>query len=129
MPRRLEIEDLEKFVMASNPQLSPNGENLAYVVTRAQGDVYVPTLYLVDPKDGAQRNYWEKARNPIWSPDSSQLAFVSNRGMIEIEKGAEIWVTTLYGEPRLVCKAPGGVEQPAWSGDGERNLLPQLCGR
>jgi dipeptidyl aminopeptidase/acylaminoacyl peptidase len=120
MPRRLEIEDLEKFVMASHPQLSPDGENLAYVVTRAQGDVYVPTLYLADPKDGAQRKYWERARNPIWSPDGSQLAFVSNRGMKDEEKGGEIWVTTLHGEPRLVCKASGGAEQPAWSGDGER---------
>ena len=119
MPRRLEIEDLEKFVMVSHPKLSPDGENLVYVVTRAQGDVYVPTLYLADPKDGALRKYWERARNPIWSPDGAQLAFISNRGMKDEEKGGEILVTTLHGEPRLVCKAPGGVEQPAWSGGGE----------
>jgi dipeptidyl aminopeptidase/acylaminoacyl peptidase len=120
LPRRLEIEDLEKFVMASHPQLSPDSESLAYVVTRAQGDTYFPTLYLVDPKDGTPRKFWEKARSPVWSPDGSQLAFVSNRGLKEGEKGAEIWVTTPCGEPRLVCKASGGVEQPAWSGDGER---------
>ena len=90
MPRRLEIEDLDKFVMASHPKLSPNGESLTYVVTRAQGDDYVPTLYLVDPKDGAHRRYWERAKNPIWSPDSAKLAFVSNRGLKEGEKGAEI---------------------------------------
>ena len=120
MPRRLEIEDLDKFVMASHPKLSPNCESLTYVVTRAQGDDYVPTLYLVDPKDGAHRRYWERAKNPIWSPDSAKLAFVSNRGLKEGEKGAEIWVTTVCGEPRLVCSALGGVEQPVWSGDGER---------
>jgi hypothetical protein len=34
MPRRLEIEDLDRFVMASNPQLSPNGKSLVYA--RAQ---------------------------------------------------------------------------------------------
>lgn len=119
MPRRLVIDDLDKFVMASHPQLSPNGESLAYVVTRVQGDIYVPTLYLVDPKDGTHRKYWEKARNPVWSPDGSKLAFVSNRGMKEGEKGAELWVTTLSGEPRLVCKASGGVEQPIWSGDSQ----------
>ena len=118
MPRRLEIEDIDKFVMASHPQLSPDGSSLAYVVTRAEGEAYVPTLYLVDPGDGAPKKYWEKARNPVWSPDGSQLAFVSNRGLKEGEKGAEIWVTTLSGEPRIVCKAPGGVELPAWSGDG-----------
>ncbi len=118
MPRRLEIEDLDRFVMASHPQLSPDGGSLAYVVTRAEGDAYVPTLYLVDPGNGSPKKFWERARNPVWSPDGSQLAFVSNRGLKEGENGAEIWVTTLCGEPRLVCKAPGGVEQPAWSGDG-----------
>ena len=118
MPRRLEIEDLDRFVMASHPQLSPDGGSLAYVVTRVEGEVYVPTLYLVDPGDGSPKKYWERARSPVWSPDGSQLAFVSNRGLKEGEKGAEIWVTTLCGEPRLVCKAPGGVEQPAWSGNG-----------
>jgi dipeptidyl aminopeptidase/acylaminoacyl peptidase len=120
MPRRLEIEDLEKFVAVSHPQLSPDGGGLLYVVTKAQGDAYVPTLYHVDPKDGAPRRYWEKAKSPVWSPDGSQIAFVSNRGLKEGDKGAEIWVTTPLGEPRLVCKAPGGAEQPAWSADGNR---------
>ena len=119
MPRRLEIEDLDKFVMASHPQLSPDGKNLVYVVTRALGDAYVSTLYQVDPSDGAHRRFWENARSPVWSPDGSQIAFVSSRGLKEGEKGAELWVTTLCGEPRLVCRAPGGVEQPAWSGDGK----------
>jgi dipeptidyl aminopeptidase/acylaminoacyl peptidase len=106
------------FVMASHPQLSPDGGNLTYVVTRIEGEAYVPTLYLVDPRNGSPKKYWEKARSPVWCPDSSQLAFVSNRGLKEGEKGDELWVTTLYGEPRLVCKTPGGVEQLAWSGDG-----------
>ena len=119
MPRRLEIDDLEKFVAASHPQLSPDGGSLAYVVTRALGDAYVPTLYLVDPKDGSPRKYWDKARSPVWSRDSSQLAFVSNKGIKEGEKGSELWVTTPEGEPRLVCRAPGGMEQPSWNCDGE----------
>jgi dipeptidyl aminopeptidase/acylaminoacyl peptidase len=118
--RRLEIDDLDKFVMASHPTLSPDGGSLLYVVSRVQGDAYVPTLYLVDPKDGAQRRYWDKARSPTWSPDGSQITFVSNRGLREGEKGAELYVTTPDGEPRLVCKTPGGAEQPQWSGDGRR---------
>ena len=120
MPRRLEIEDLDKFVMVSQPQLSPDGESLAYVATRVQGDIYIPTLYLVDSKEGSPKKFWENARSPTWSPDGSQLAFVSNRGLKEGENGAEILVTALCGEPRLVCRARGGVEQPAWSGDGKR---------
>jgi len=120
MPRKLEIDDLGKFVMASNPQLSPDGESLVYVATRAEGDAYVSTLYLVDPKDGSHRRFWENARNPVWSPDGSQLLFVSTRGMKEGEKGAGVWVSTLCGEPRLICKVPGGAEQPLWSGDGSK---------
>ena len=68
MPRRLEIEDLEKFVAASHPQLSPDGGSLAYVVTRAQGDAYVPTLYLVDPKDGSPKTVLGEGAEPSVEP-------------------------------------------------------------
>jgi dipeptidyl aminopeptidase/acylaminoacyl peptidase len=128
MPRKLEIDDLGKFVMASNPQLSPDGESLVYVATRVEGDAYVSTLYLVDPKDGSHRRFWENARNPVWNPNGSQLLFVSTRGMKDGEKGAGIWVTTLCSEPRLVCKAPGGAEQPLWSGDGSKIFFLSYVG-
>jgi dipeptidyl aminopeptidase/acylaminoacyl peptidase len=128
LPRKLEIDDLDKFVMPSNPCLSPSGENLAFVVTRIRENSFFSTLYIVDSEDGGSKRYFDNAVNPSWSPDGSQIFFLSDRGMKEGDRGTGIWVTNLCGEPRLVTTARGGIEQPSWNGDGSKILFLSYVG-
>jgi len=128
LPRKLEIDDLDKFVMPSNPCLSPSGESLAFVVTRIRENSLFSTLYVVDPRDGRSKRYFDNAVNPSWSPDGGQILFLSDRGMKEGDRGTGIWVTNLCGEPRLVATAGGGVDHPSWSGDGSKILFLSYVG-
>ena len=128
MPQKLEIDDLDKFVMPSNPCLSPSGENLAFVVTRIRGNSYFSTLYIVDTENGRNIRYFDNATNPWRSPDGSQIFFLSDRENKDGDMGTGIWVTTLFGEPRLVTTVRGGVEQPSWNNDGSKILFLSYVG-
>jgi dipeptidyl aminopeptidase/acylaminoacyl peptidase len=125
MARKIELDDLTRFVAVSDPQLSPTLDKVAFVTVRADGkrDAYESTIWIVSGADGKPVRFLSggKDRHPRWSPDGRQLLFVSDRGMEEGEMGAGLWVTPVYGgEPRPVVRMEGGVEQPQWSADGSR---------
>ena len=77
LPRKLSIDDIEKFMMPSNPRFSPSGENLAYIVTKIRNNSNFSTLYVVDSTNGGVKQYFDNAMNPSWSPDGSQIFFLS----------------------------------------------------
>lgn len=110
MSRKLETSDLERFNMVSSPTLSPDASMIAYVVTRCLDDGYASIITVADTMEGKPlRSYSEgNPKSPTWSPDGSQLLFTSKKG-IEDGKGTGVWTGNLdAGEPRLVCRAPGG---------------------
>jgi len=114
---------MARFMMASNPQLSPDASRLAYVVTRIEGDDYDTTIMIVDASDGSLLKFLsgKKDRSPRWSPDGKRLLFLSDRGMEEGEKGTGVWLLPIVsGEPKKVAHMEGGVEQPRWGADGGR---------
>src|SRR5512136_405186 len=115
LPRKLSIDDIDKFVMPSNPRFSPSGENLAYVVTRIRKNSNFSTLYIVDSTNGSVKQFFDNAVNPSWSPDGRQMLFLSDRGVKEGENETGIWVTNLCGESRLLTTLRGGIEQPSWN--------------
>jgi hypothetical protein len=58
--------------------------------------------------------------HPLWSPDGSQLACISDRGLA----GHHLPYTMVTGEePVLAASFPGSAEQLAWSQDGHRLLV------
>ena len=120
LTQKLEIDDLEKLAMPSNPCFSPSGDYLAYVVTRIMENSLFSTLYIADSENGGYKRYIDDAVSPSWSPDGTQIFFLSRRGKKEGTEGTGIFVTTLLGEPRLVTVARGGVELPSWNHDGSK---------
>ncbi|MDQ3328831.1 MAG: S9 family peptidase, partial [Chloroflexota bacterium] len=124
MPERTLIAatDLYGYHYASDPQLSPDGAQVAYVLTHMdrEEDEYRSAIYVV-PSDGGgePRRYTSGAKRdttPRWSPDGKSLLFVSDR-----EEKPQLYVLPADGgEARKVTSAPNGAGDPAWSPDGTK---------
>lgn len=117
--RAITIEDLYKIQNVSDPQISPDGKKIAFVITSfdlkkgsSNSDIF---LINADGSNMRQMTFCEKADfNPRWSPDGSKLMFVSTRN-----EGAQIWLLPTYmGEPEQLTHFSTGVSDPVWSPDG-----------
>ena len=123
MARKLPFtpDDIYLLKQVSDPQLSPDGQLVAYVVSvpDREADETRMSVYLA-PLDGSEsaRRFTHGARDhtPRWSPNGRALAFVSDRG----EK-SQLFVAPMDGgEARQVTHSKWGISQPAWSPDGSK---------
>jgi dipeptidyl aminopeptidase/acylaminoacyl peptidase len=125
--RAITLDDLHRFRDVRDPQLSPEGNWVAYTVTTVRldddergSDVWMSSW------DGAQRVRltWstESEHTPRWSPDGRFLAFLSGRG--DDHESDQLWLLNRTGgEAERLTQFPGGVEEYAWSPDGRRLAL------
>jgi len=122
---RIGPADLDRIEDVAEPELSPDGEHLAYSVTttNVEADKRQSDLWRVryDGRDRVQltRTPEDSEWLPRWSPDGRSLAFLSDRGGEDAK--TQVWLMpTLGGEPRRVTDLPEGVEDYDWSPDGKR---------
>ena len=107
------------------PAWSPDGQSLAVVLQRSGWD----NVYLIPAGGGEPRAltqgswedspYSETLSTPVFSPDGSELAIVSNRGNLE---SRFVWLVPLDGTAprRLTDRATGSELRPQFSPDGRR---------
>jgi dipeptidyl aminopeptidase/acylaminoacyl peptidase len=128
--RNVEVRDLMRIRMVSDPQISPDGRRVAFVHTSIdyKKDEYVSDLWLADLETGRVDQFTSgrgKDKNPGWSPDGRSLLFTSKPPTKEEEKKKpQLYVIPVDGgEARLLTDMEGGVEAPRWSPDGRRILF------
>jgi dipeptidyl aminopeptidase/acylaminoacyl peptidase len=114
-------EDLFSLEMASDPQISPHGNLVAYV--RLSEDIMTDKdramIWLIDTATGAQRPLDGALgeSGPRWSPDGKRLAYMApgpdGRGQLHVR-----WMET--GQSAVLAVLPEHVGALTWSPDGSQ---------
>ncbi len=136
--RAINADDLFRITIVSDPHVSPDGNKIAWVQTRADKelDTYRASIWIAD-RDGTHARQLTSGTNrdqhPRWSPDSQSLAFVSNRPHVlaavdtEPKPGAaaakptdQVWTIRIDGgEATQRTNHSASASNPAWSPDGK----------
>jgi Tol biopolymer transport system component/imidazolonepropionase-like amidohydrolase len=95
-----------------DPVLSPDGSQAAFT---ALGDLWMADLEAGTPPRNITDDVYIDM-SPSWSPDGTQIAFVSDR-----EGKADIWLLDIAsGEQRRITDVPKPANSPVWSPDGTK---------
>jgi dipeptidyl aminopeptidase/acylaminoacyl peptidase len=117
-------EDLFRLRFVADPQISPDGATVVYVVAWVDPDDhtrYRSQIMLV-PFDGScaprpLTSGRHRDSAPRWSPDGCSLAFVSDR---DGDRSQLFLLPLQGGEPRQLTSLKHGASTPAWSPRGDR---------
>lgn len=127
------------------PRWSPDGHRLAYVSTAyhgrfhifvapVEGDTIGPAERVSADRDSHLPRYYysvyDHYLSPTWSPDGTELLFVSNRGHVWGSGG--IWrapVAHLDSAREIRSEETTWKARPDWSPDGQRVVYSSYLGR
>lgn len=118
----LSADDLERVQDVSDPQVSPDGRWVAYVLTTSdhESDQARSAIWMVS-WDGKERlaltSPTEGVEKPRWSPDGRYLAFLSPGAGSD---KTQIMLLDRRGGDARPLPMPGDVSRYAWSPDGAR---------
>ncbi len=146
MARLITIEDLYQIKFVSRPRISPDGQRIAYVVTRIDDKkhAYRSALWVAAADGSGARRFTSETAStgsPAWSPDGTYLAFV--REGEDPEQPAtdekkkkkygkdkpQIWIIpTDGGEARQLTWMEHGASAPVWSPDSQQLVFSALVG-
>jgi dipeptidyl aminopeptidase/acylaminoacyl peptidase len=119
--RPIQVDDQFRWLRVADPQISPDGNHVVYVVTKVDlaGNKSSANLWLAstDGKTRRQLTTTPKSdRHPRWSPDGKFILFQSNRS-----GSNQLWlIGTDGGEARQLTTISTGAETGIWSRDGKR---------
>jgi dipeptidyl aminopeptidase/acylaminoacyl peptidase len=125
--RPLTVDDINAIREVGDPQVSPDGDWVAYTVRTADHvkDRRVTRVWMAswDGERNIQLTYSEESEHtPRWSPDGRYLGFLTARGKEDAPE--QVWLLDrLGGEAKPLTGFNGDVLAYEWSPDGKRIAL------
>ena len=101
--KRLDEYEISKFTPqepVSDPQVSPDGETIAFTYTEVnyEENRYDSSIWLKKPGEEARRlTYSNKDSSPRCSPDGHSIVFLSSRDPEEGTRGRQLWFMPVHG--------------------------------
>jgi dipeptidyl aminopeptidase/acylaminoacyl peptidase len=128
--RPMKIEDLYDLKWISDPQISPDGLNVAYVVktvSEKERKKYQNRIWMLHLATGHSHPFTSGEKSdtaPRWSPDGKTIAFISNRS-----GDNQVWLVPVAGgEARQLTRFKRPLSNIEWSPDGTRLLATAKIG-
>ncbi|MDQ3398807.1 MAG: S9 family peptidase, partial [Deinococcota bacterium] len=131
MAKKIKADSLLELSFISDPQIRPDGKASVAVRTDIEAATdasdeddkpaeYKSRIYLFDHSGGEPRAFTQpSSTHPRWSPDGSQLAFLSSRD--EKTDKPQLFVMPVFGgEAERRTEFKDGVKDFAWNPEGER---------
>ncbi|HXU09696.1 MAG TPA: S9 family peptidase, partial [Blastocatellia bacterium] len=119
--RAMTFDDVMRIRVVSDPRISPDGKQVAFVVTQAdmKTNFRNSDVWLVSTDGGEPHPMTVSPRrddSPRWSSDSRRIAFISDR-----DGKSQVYVIAIDGgEAQRVTDVQTAVQSFAWSPDGKR---------
>ena len=123
----LKLDDISRLREVRDPQVSPDGQWVAYVVStvdvkedKTNSHIWVVSF---DGKVNRQMtSSQESEASPRWSPDGKYLAFTSSRA--GAAKGSQVWLLDRSGGDAVqLTELKGRLQGYEWSPDSKRLAL------
>ncbi|HCM76114.1 MAG TPA: peptidase S9 family protein [Cytophagales bacterium] len=124
--RPIQPSDVYRLKSVSDPQLSPDGKWIAYVVSSPDSakDKYDSDIWMVswDGKENIRlTSSPESESSPRWSPDGKYLTFLSSR---YDAKSSQLWkMDRRGGEAEKLTKLKVDISSYEWSPDAKKIVL------
>ncbi|MFZ3243663.1 MAG: S9 family peptidase [Candidatus Acidiferrales bacterium] len=117
--RAIQFDDLIAMHRISDPQISPDGKWIAYVVSTPDmaANHSVSNIWLVPATGGDERQITRGGSDyrPRWSPDGQRIAFISSR-----DGASQVYTMSIYGgEASRLTFVSTGADNEVWSPDGK----------
>ena len=125
--RPLEIDDYFALKYVRSPQVSPDGQWVAYSVSGQdlEKDSRYTRIWMVAASGGEplpMTASGSSAWSPRWRPDGKQLSFIAASD--DGDQSSQVFTLDMRGGERVqLTDIAGGVEGYEWSPDGNRLLL------
>jgi dipeptidyl aminopeptidase/acylaminoacyl peptidase len=124
-PRTIQFDDFTKIASVSDPQISPDGKSIAFVLSRVnlEQDRADRDLLIIDIASGAPRALTHDRKgvgSPRWSPEGDRLAFEAIDTAAKDPKLQLFVLPMTGGEAHRLTDVPDGIEQFAWSPSGQQ---------